>query len=97
MNVPIIRLEVEGMKHTLLTALSEHAARVDSGIQAAVEAYCTPENIQAVIDENVRQALDMALKEEVKSFFSWSKPGRIAVKEAVHKRLNDMYPTDDQD
>ena len=89
MNVPIIRLEVERMKHSILTALSEHSAQLDESIQAAVEAYCTPENINAVVRKTAMEALDAAVKEEVRNFFQWSKPGRQAVREAVIHHMNE--------
>lgn len=37
MNVPIIRLEVERMKETIMMALADHSARIDADVQAAVE------------------------------------------------------------
>ncbi len=89
MNIPIIRLEIEGMKRTLMRALPEHAAEMDASVQAAVEAYCTPENIGAIIEKAVKDALDAAVKEEVRTFFQWSNPGRLAVREAVIKHLDE--------
>lgn len=89
MNIPIIRLEVEQMKRTILQALPQHAAAMDASVQAAIEAYCTPANIDAVIQAAVRQHLDAAVKEEIRNFFQWSAPGRQAVKEAVHQHLEE--------
>ena len=59
MSVPIIRLEVQSMKYTIQTALMEHAAQMDASIQQAVEAYCTKENIDAVVMKTAREALDL--------------------------------------
>lgn len=93
MNIPIIKLEVESMKHTMVTALQQHAALMDSSIQAAVEAYCTPENIDAVVQETARQALDAAVKQEVRDYFGrWNENGRMAVREAVIAFLDEQYP-----
>ena len=91
MSVPIIRLEVEGMKHTVQVALMNHAAQMDTSIQQAVEAYCTKENIDAVVMKVAREALDMAVREEVRNFFGYGRVGRQAVREAVHHWLNEMY------
>jgi len=71
------------MKKTILHALPQHAAVMDASVQAAIEAYCTPENIDAVISKATREALDMAVKEEVRDFFRSSNSGRQAVREAV--------------
>lgn len=89
MNVPIIRLEVERMKETILQALPQHAALLDASVQAAIEAYCTPGNIDAIAREEVRRQIDAAVKEEIRTFFQWSKPGRQAVKEAVYQHLEE--------
>ena len=88
-TIPIIRLEVERMKQTILQALPQHAAAMDASVQAAIEAYCTPENIESVIRQAAIQAIDAAVKEEVRTFFQYSKPGRQAVREAVIKHLED--------
>lgn len=85
-TIPIIRLEVEGMKHTLTTALMEHSALMDEQLRAAIEAYCTPENIARVVQEAARAALDQAIKESVQNFFRFG-PGRSAVAEAVKESL----------
>lgn len=92
MNIPIIRLEVEGMKHTLLTALSHHSAEMDANVQQAVESYCTEANLTAVINETVKYEMDMAVKEEVRNFFGYGKAGRRAVKEAIEEYLKRTYP-----
>ena len=92
MNIPIISLEVQGMKRTMKLALMEHAALLDKSIQQAVEDYCTEGNIQAIVQREARLQLDAALKEEVRRFFDWSGQGRAAVREAVMEALNERYP-----
>jgi hypothetical protein len=91
-SIPIIRLEVEHMKYTMLTALTQHAALMDKSIQQAVEEYCTEENINAIVNREASAQLESALKEEVRSFFSFSGQGRAAVREAVIEALNERYP-----
>lgn len=92
MNIPIISLEVQGMKHTMKLALMEHAALLDKSIQKAVEDYCTEGNINAIVRREAQLQLDAALKEEVKRFFDWSGQGRAAVREAVMEALHERYP-----
>lgn len=97
MQLPIIRLEVEGMKYAVVTALSAHAAQMDADIQAAVEAYCTPENIASVVRGAATEALDRAIKAEVQNFFNYG-DGRKAVAAAVKESIlaNKSYtPIDD--
>jgi len=85
-GIPIIRFEVEGIKRTIVAALTEHQAKMDADVIAAVETYCQPENISRIIHEAARTALDNAIREEVKAFF-WQGPGRVAVAEAVKQTL----------
>lgn len=92
MHPPIIKLEVERMQYTLKALLSEHAAAMDEMLQKAVDNYCTDDNLKAVIDGAARQALDAAIKEEVRAFFSYG-DGRKAVAAAVKESIlkNETY------
>lgn len=91
MNVPIIKLEIGRMQQTLSVALTEHAVRMDSIVQEAIEAYCTPVNLNAIIHQTTTEALDAAVKEEVRLFFSKSNAGRLAVREAVIDYLDKHF------
>ena len=86
MNVPIIRLEIEGMKYTLQTALSEHSAQIDKDVQAAIERFCRPENIQEHINRAVKQSLGVVLAEEIERHFKYGE-GREAIRQAVRTAL----------
>ena len=92
MILPIIRLEVEGMKRTIVTALTEHSAQMDADIQAAVEYYCTPENLSKVVRQEADRQFDHAIREEVTKFFRFG-DGRKAVAEAVRESIlkNETY------
>lgn len=83
MQLPIIRLEVEGMKYAICTALTEHAAQMDADIKAAVESYCTPENLKKIVTDSATRILDATIREEVEKFFRYNGEGRKAVAEAV--------------
>lgn len=84
--IPIIRLEVEGMRHTVSAALSAHSAQMDADIRAAVEAYCTPENLAHVVKKLATAALEDAIRAEVDSFFRYGN-GRKAVAAAVKESI----------
>jgi hypothetical protein len=88
-NLPIIRLEVEGMRYQIVTALQKHAAKMNADIQAAVEAYCTSENLAEVVKASATSQLDNAIKAEVAHFFRYGdgrKAVAAAVKEAILKK-----------
>ena len=92
LNVPIIRLEVEGLKRTMLLALTEHVALMDKSLQQAVQDYCTEYNIDYIVRREAELQLDAALKEEVGRFFAFNGSGRAAVRQAVTETLEQRYP-----
>jgi|VirMetMinimDraft_7_1064189.scaffolds.fasta_scaffold327519_2 SpoVK/Ycf46/Vps4 family AAA+-type ATPase len=99
MNIPVIRLEIQNMKYAIQTALTQHAAQMDADIQAAVESYCTAENISRVVREAARSALQEAIRSEVDKFFRYGN-GREAVAAAVKESIlkNQTYtPIDNFD
>ena len=87
-GVPIIRLEIERMRQTVLTALSGYTAAIDAEVEEAVERYCRPENLRVVIQEAVEREMNAAVKEEVRNFFREARPGRQLVRLAVNKHLD---------
>lgn len=95
MNVPIIRLEVEGMKQIMLVALQRESAKLDSAIQQAIEAFCTEGNVNRIVASEAQRQIDEAVRQEVKHFFDWSGNGRKAIREAVTEYLNERYPSTD--
>jgi hypothetical protein len=86
--IPIIRLDIQNMQRTMAYALSEYAAELDSTLQAALEAYCTPGNLERVIQSEVTKVLDQVIKEEVKNWFVYGE-GRKTIKKAVEEKLRD--------
>lgn len=91
-HIPLIRLEVEGMRHTLVTALTQHQAMLDEELVKAVNTYCEPDNISRIIQEMAREELGRAIAEEVENFFRRGN-GRAAVAKAVKQALlnNETY------
>lgn len=88
MSIPVIRLEIEHMRHTMMVALSQYTARLDENLRQAVEAYCTPENLARIIDDETHRVLDHVIREEVKNWFIHGE-GREIIKAAVEKKLKE--------
>lgn len=86
--MPIIKLEVEQMKHFMMVALSEYTTQIDETLKLSIEAYCTPENLQRVIGEEVQRTLNLVIREQVKNWFTFGEGHRV-VKEAVEQKLKD--------
>lgn len=87
MNVPLIRLEVEHMKHSMVHACSVYLAKMDAQIQDAVEKACTVENITRIVETAADEAISKAIREEIDSYFRFG-DGRRAIKEVVEKQLS---------
>jgi hypothetical protein len=89
MSLPVIKLELEGMRHTMHMALMKHQLDIDTATQAAIAAYCTEENINKVVNAAAKNALDYVLKEEVERFFRLG-AGRRAIADTVNAALLEM-------
>lgn len=87
MTMPIIRIEVEGMKHAICTAMTQYQLQMDEYVKAAVDEYCTPENLLAIITRQAKATLDGVLQDEVERFFKYG-DGRKAVAMAVIQSLS---------
>jgi len=95
--IPIIRLEVEHMHHTMMVALSEYTAQLDSYLKDALDKFCTPENLRRIIEEEVYRTLDIVIREQVKNWFLYG-DGKKVIKQAVEQKLKDgttWTPLDD--
>ena len=92
MSAPIIRLDIERMKFSVVSMLQEYAAQMDSDIKAAVDEYCTEENLGRLIREAAKEAIGQAVKEEIQRAFSYSSNGRKAIREAIEEMMDDQFP-----
>ena len=88
-EMPIIRLEVERMKYSILTAMSEHLLQMDQDIQSAVDAACTPEKITAIVFDTASREIKAAIENEIRSFYAYGE-GRKAIADAVRKQLGEQ-------
>lgn len=98
MSIPIIRIELEGMKHTLMAAMSQHLLEMDDLIQVQVDRVCTPENISSIVYEQAKTQIKNAIDDAVRTFYSYG-DGQKAVKEAVFQALKESrknHNTQDQ-
>lgn len=86
-SVPVVRLEVEYMKHAILHAFTEHTAKVDADVKAAVEKFCQPGNVARIVQDAVDRVLRDAINAEIEHFYRYG-AGRDHLKEAVRKRLD---------
>lgn len=88
-SIPVIRLEVEYMKHAILHAFTAHQLKIDTDLKEALERFCQPANIKAIVGKAVDQTLKNAIESEIENFFLYG-AGRATIAEAVKKRLEKM-------
>lgn len=86
MNLPIVRLELEGMKESIVMAFSEYALKMDADVQSAVAAICTPENLTAMVTKYAKDAIDSAIRQEISNFYNYGL-GREVIRKAVNETL----------
>lgn len=92
MNSPIvIKLEVEGMRYSMLNAFSEHQGAMAEEVKRAVTEYCTPENLSSVVHKEARRCVDAAVAKAIDEYFRFGE-GREAVKAAVLKLVATELP-----
>lgn len=82
MDIPIIRLEVEGMKKAIMHALTQHTAMMDEDIKTAVDRVCTPEYVSSLVAEVTQKEMTEAIERQIKHFYSYGE-GYEAIREAV--------------
>lgn len=86
MNTPIIKIEVEHMRQSMIHAFSEHVLKMDGLFQHAITEACKPEVVQEIVYDAARRYLRQALEEEVKNYLTYGE-GRKLVRAEVEKRL----------
>ena len=70
MNLPVVRIELEGMKQTIIRAFTEESLKLDADVEAAIHSAIKNFNIQRVIQveaeeilaRNIREQLDGAVR-----------------------------------
>lgn len=65
MNVPVIRLELEGMRMSVKRALLEQGALLDEEVQLAISRLCTEENLRKAIEEAAQQQFTQVVRQAV--------------------------------
>ena len=85
-NLPIIKLEVQHMKHEILIALNKYQLQIDEYIDKELERICSSEYLQHFIAATVEKCVEEGIREEIRNFFAYGK-GRQAIADAVKERL----------
>jgi hypothetical protein len=70
-SMPIIRLEVEGMKMAILNAFHAQHVEIDTYVQKELERFCAPENLRRVVGKHVDTVVEAAIRDSLESFFRY--------------------------
>ena len=86
MNTPLIRIELESMKQTMIHAFSSQMFQLDTQFKKALEEACHPDNIDRILTESANSAIKEVIEEEINNFFR-NGDGRKFVAEKVREKL----------
>lgn len=92
-SFPVIRLELEGMRHTVLHAFAQQTAQMDQILQSELDRFCSEDNLRAIVAAQVKESIQSAIKQEIASFYGYGK-GREIIKAAVIAELSKVNPWD---
>lgn len=87
-ELPLIRIEVERMKHTMLHAFNQQTLRLDMMFKEALDDTCQPEKVQNILTEAANRFIKEALETETKNYFTYGE-GRKFIANKVKEKLNE--------
>lgn len=93
MNMPIVRLTLDGMKYAVAAALNEHVLNIEDEVKKALDEFVAEDTIPRMVTKIVRDEVSAAISEEVQRFFRETGIGRQAIRQAVDEHMNKMYST----
>lgn len=85
---PVIRMEIEGMKASILHAMSQYQIDVDAYVREALDRITSDDAIQQLVNDEAEKAIEEAVRKEVRDFFAYGN-GRAAIRAAVLARLEE--------
>ena len=86
MNIPIVKLELEHMRHSMMNAFMSHSDEMQVLVQEAVDAYCTEEALIKEVRKHATNAVNQSIKEELDKFFLYGEG-----KEVIRKVLSEAF------
>lgn len=85
MNIPIISLKVEGMRHEVHTALTNYEAQMDQYVRETIDEVCSESNIRQLIKASVASEMNDAIKRAAESFYRYGDGNKIIAELVVEK------------
>jgi len=85
--MPLIKIEVETMKQSMVHAFSQQMLNLDELFKAALDDACQPEKVQAILTEAANKYTQEALKLETERYFLFG-VGRKFIADSVKEKLD---------
>lgn len=85
---PVLRIELESMRHTLKLAISEHLSSMDEIIQKEIDRVCTSENVASIVAQAADQEIKDTISDAVHYFYRYG-PGREAIFAVIRETLSE--------
>lgn len=86
MTMPIIKLEIQHLRESVMHMISAQELELDGHVKAALDRFCSEAAISALINQAVNDALREAITQTVEGFFRYG-PGREAIRGPVLERM----------
>lgn len=95
---PVMRFELEGMKHQLLLYLGKYHADIEAMVDESCQKVIETMDFDGIVRAQMEQAITEAIHRELKGFFSYG-PGQKLIAAEMKRILWDRKGTahDDQD
>lgn len=93
---PTIRVELEGVRYQVLHALNTHNTEIEAVVKAELTKAIDSFDYAAAVKASVKEAVDCAVKDAVKSFF-YHGGGRATIESAVKESLASMLEKEGKD
>lgn len=85
---PRLNLQLQGMQHSIMTALAQHHEELARMVQDSINRLCTVENLKIIIDETAKSEIEQAIKEQIRKFYAYGE-GKIIIENAVKQTLSE--------
>lgn len=95
-TLPILRFEVERMKHIVTVALTQYATKMNSDIQRCVEEALDPAEIEKIISAEANRQIKLVIAEEIQRFFYYDEVGSKFIRDAVTERMREKIAARDR-
>lgn len=95
-HFPAIRIELEGVRYQVLHALNTHNTEIEAVVKKELAKAIDTFDYAAVVKASVKEAVDGAVKDAVKSFF-YHGGGRATIESAVKESLTSILNKEGKD